>query len=286
MYKFVKKDSLMQVIYMSLPPKEAGLLSGMILGDKNGFDKNFLELLRKSGLIHLVIVSGSNVMLLTKGLIEGLAGFFNRKKAIIVGLIVGWGYTSLVGWEIPVLRAVLLISIYFWAQILGRKYSISRSLMLTVLIMFLADRTIFTQISFWLSLAAFVAIVLKPREVKNPIIDNLLTGLWVSIFITPILAYSFGEISLISFLSNSLVLGTVEVITAVGAVGTIIGLIRLTLGKFIIILIYPLLKYLAVLVESMGNLGFASLSINFNILLLVGWYLVIIGFLLKRKYES
>ena len=45
-YKFVNKDSLIYVIRQGLPPQEAGLLGGIILGDKSGFEKKFYENLK------------------------------------------------------------------------------------------------------------------------------------------------------------------------------------------------------------------------------------------------
>ena len=55
-YRFVDKESLIGVIYESLPNREAGLLSGMLLGDVSGFERNFWNQLKASGLVHLVVV--------------------------------------------------------------------------------------------------------------------------------------------------------------------------------------------------------------------------------------
>ena len=109
-FKFVTKENILGIINQSLPPRGAGLLVGILVGDKSGFDKGFYEALKNSGLVHIVVVSGSNVMLLIGGWIESLAGFFGRKRSIVMGLILGWGYANLVGWEIPVVRAMIPIS--------------------------------------------------------------------------------------------------------------------------------------------------------------------------------
>jgi hypothetical protein len=90
-YKFVKGDSLIEVIRRSLPPEEAGVLGGIILGDKSGFSKDFYQYLKDSGLVHLVVVSGSNVMLLVGGVIETMAGGFGTEKDDHRGSFVGVG---------------------------------------------------------------------------------------------------------------------------------------------------------------------------------------------------
>ena len=46
MYRFVKRDSLIYVINRSLPGTEAGLLNGMLWGDKTGFTKDFYNQLK------------------------------------------------------------------------------------------------------------------------------------------------------------------------------------------------------------------------------------------------
>ncbi|MEI8068073.1 MAG: ComEC/Rec2 family competence protein, partial [Candidatus Shapirobacteria bacterium] len=257
------------MLYQTLPPKEAGLLAGMVLGDKTGFESSFWTDLKQSGVVHIVVVSGSNIMLLTTFLVENMAKFIGRKKAIILGLITAWSYTNMVGWEAPVIRAVLLISVYYWAQILGRKYSISRSLGLTILIMLLADWKMVTGISFWLSFLAFLAIVLKPKVEGRTILKDAFMTLWVSLWVTPILAISFGKISLISFLTNALVLMLVEIVTLWGGLGMIIGVFCQFLGKIILFLIFPFLKYFVVIVEVMGKLSWASVDVKFNWMMLV-----------------
>jgi competence protein ComEC len=303
-YRFVEKDSLMYIINRALPPREAGVMGGMLLGDRMGFDKDFYQYLKNSGLVHLVIVSGSNVMLLVGGLIESLAGIFGRKKIIIVGLILGWGYASMVGWEVPVVRAMLMLSILYWAQLLGRRYDVIRGLILAVLLMLIGDWQILTSVSFWLSIMAFLG-VLTVKEValfKNNFshrrvckggfqiqkiifetVKIILPTIWVSLWITPILALVFGKISIISPVTNLLVIGVVEVITLVGAIGTVAGLFVPVVGKIILWLVYPLLKYFSVVAEMGGSGWWSTVSISFNWWMLIGWYLVLFYFLMKRK---
>lgn len=279
----------MVVINHSLPPKEAGLLGGMILGDKSGFEKNFYENLKKTGVVHIVVVSGSNVILIANGLIENLAKFFKRKRVVVLSLILIWWYSFMVGWEPPVVRAVLLLTVFYWAQLLGRKFSWTRSLGLVVLIMFLADWKILGSVSFWLSLVAFVAVMMRKNEeqtrgsVRTQIKNDFLMTLWVSLWITPILAFYFGQISLVAPLVNAMVLLLTETITVVGGLGAVIGVFVPFFGKIILLLIFPLLKYFVFLIEGVGKFNWISVSAKFNLLIMIGWYMVLIYFLIRRR---
>ena len=84
-YKFIKKDSLIGVIFQTLPPREAALMAGMVFGDKNNFDKQTYYNFLNSGIIHIMVVSGTNRMLVFRGLVERMAILVGRRRAIIFG---------------------------------------------------------------------------------------------------------------------------------------------------------------------------------------------------------
>ena len=54
-YKFIKKDSLIGVIFQTLPPREAALMTGMVFGDKNNFDKQTYYNFLNSGVIYGIL---------------------------------------------------------------------------------------------------------------------------------------------------------------------------------------------------------------------------------------
>jgi competence protein ComEC len=285
LYKFIVKEGLIGVVRSGLPPKEAGLLAGIVLGDKSGFDREFYQQLKDVGLVHLVVASGTNVMLIFRGLIESAARYLGRKQVIILGLGMAWGYAGMVNWEIPIVRATIFISIYYWAQLLGRRFDLVRGLILTVLIMWLADNKMVTEVSFWMSFLAFLAIVTMPKLNIGSIGLNLMTTVWVSLWMTPILAMVFGKISLVSPLTNLLVIVVVEVVTIIGGAGMVIGLLAPTLGEMLLWLVYPMLKYFNLMVSFAGSWRWNSVEIHFNWWVLIGWYLIIGWWLMRRKDE-
>jgi len=271
MYKFVKNDSLIYVVSQSLPGREASLLNGMLWGEKSGFGKDFYNQLKNSGLLHIVVVSGSNMILVFGGIVENLAKYLGRKWAIGVAWLVSLFYLNTVGWEIPVVRALILVGVMYWAQILGRRYSIWRGLVLSALIIVLAWPSSIREISFWLSFGAFVGVITSPWK------DVFRSSLWVALWVSPILALGVGQINLVGPATNVLVLLIVEVVTVVGFLGSIVGLIVPVLGKLVLWLIWPLLKYFVVVVEVADKWQWANLKLSFNWLILFGWYLILIS---------
>lgn len=247
-YKFVDRDSLIGVIFKNLPPKEAALMAGMVFGDQNNFDKNTIVNFRESGVIHIMVVSGTNIILVFRGLVERLAGWLGRKKAIIFGFGMILIYMNWVGWQIPAVRAFLMMSLFYWAQLLGRKFNLGRAIFLVVLIMVLADYRILFEASFYLSFTAFIAVVLNPIKSRKWWSD-LWNSFWVNLWLSPILIFLFGKISLVAPITNALILFLIEIITILGILGGLIGLIIPILGKVILWISLPFLKYILWVVE-------------------------------------
>lgn len=276
-YKFIKRQDLIGVIQRALPSGEAGLLAGMVWGEKGLISKDLNNLLKNTGLVHIVVVSGANLMIIGRGIIENLAKLMGRKMAIGAGGGIVLLYVNLVGWQIPVVRAVLFLAIYYWAQLLGRQFKSGRALFLVVLVMFLADFKVFTEISFWLSVAAFLGVLLSQKE------GAIKSTVWVSIFILPILSIFFGKISLLTPIINLGVLFLVEIITVIGFGGSLIGLVWESLGRLFLTISYAMLRYLIELVTITGKWGWSSINFQFNWLMLLGWYLVVGAFWYEKK---
>ncbi len=277
-YKFVMKDSLIGVINQTLPSTEAGMLSGMLWGDKTGFDKNFYQQLQATGIVHLVVVSGTNVLLMTTLVVETLAYLVSRKRAIVIGVGLMWWYCLTVGLEAPVLRAGLLLSLVYGSQFLGRKFEVWRSLVVVILMMAAANWRMLLTISFWLSFLAFVGVIsfetlTLPFPLKR--VRVFWQTVWISLWITPLLAITFGKISLVGPVINLLVLWLVEGITVIGVAGMII--------RPLLWVAYPLLHYVVVLVDIVGSWRWAVMEVTVNWWMVAGWYLILLYFLVKRQ---
>ncbi len=89
------------------PPVGEEVLSGIILGQKNNLDPELKESLKASGLMHIMVVSGSNVMMLIIFLTLFLRTFHPLIRITIIAFTI-LGFVILVGGDIPVWRAALM----------------------------------------------------------------------------------------------------------------------------------------------------------------------------------
>ncbi|MEK7061567.1 MAG: ComEC/Rec2 family competence protein [Patescibacteria group bacterium] len=231
----------------TLPEPHASLVAGITLGSKSEIPYDFWQKLKNTGVVHVVVASGTNVSLTAMFLISVLTVFLSRKKAIIFAFLGIWLYVVLSGFEAPLIRAGIMASFAFWAQGVGRLSYSSRVLLLTCLIMLIFNPLWLFDIGFILSFAATASLMLFQVRIANylKIVPNFLkeglsTSIAAQIGVAPILFVSFGQFNILSPLINMLVLWTVPGIMILGAVGGILGLIFPFLGKLILYLSYPL----------------------------------------------
>ncbi|MBI2268519.1 MAG: ComEC/Rec2 family competence protein [Candidatus Blackburnbacteria bacterium] len=246
------------------PEPHAALLSGIVLGTKSSLDYQFFEALRKTGTLHIIVASGSNIALVGGTILNSLIIFLSRKKAVVLSLAAIWLYVVLVGFQPPIVRAAIMGTIAYLAQALGRDFDGVRALFISAAVLLLVNPLWLFDIGFQLSFAATAGIIglsqrigrlgvlgLLPRGIK----ENLATTLSAQIAVSPFLLLRFGEISLISPVVNVFVLPVVPSIMAGGAIIGLIGQISLInpITQVLSWFVWILLEYFVRIVELFGN---------------------------------
>ena len=212
--------------------------------------KNFCEIPKKTRTAHVVVASGTNVTMLASFLISILTYFFNRRHAVFITLAGIVGYTILSGFDAPIVRAGIMGSIVFLAQLSGRVSDSWRVLTFTSLIMLLIKPTWLTDLGFILSFVATGSLMLfqtkineKLKFVPNILREGLSTSLAAQIGVAPIIFVTFGQFNIISPIINAFILWTVSYIMVFGVLGGLIGLIIPLVGKLILLFSFPFLYW-------------------------------------------
>lgn len=253
------RNNIIKVYQKSLPEPHASLLAGLTLGSKAGLPASFWETLKKTGTAHVVVASGMNVTLVASFLIGILILLLPRKKAIPLALVGVWTYSLLSGFDAPIVRAAIMGSVTFVAQILGRLQAASRALFLSAALMLIIKPDWITDLGFILSFVATASLMLFERKIASLIRfvpgifrEGLSTSLAAQIGVAPILFVTFGQFNPLSPIINALVLWTIAPITIIGGIGGIIGLVSVTAGKAIVFLSYPLTAWFVWIVGAFG----------------------------------
>lgn len=236
--------------------KYAPFLIGTILGDRSEILPETTDHFTKSGLLHILAISGANMVVIASSImfISKLIKLSFFKKILIIIVII-LSYTYLVGYEASIIRASIITILTMLALILGRKRDSVALLLTSGLLITLHDPFSIYDIGFQLSFLSVAGILLI-----SPIIDellgnksNFLTNTFsitfsVLLTIAPITLYHFKRFSIVSILSNFLAL---PVSTLIMSLGMICAWLSLLFER----MIYP---FLWVLDKATGYLFFIS----------------------------
>lgn len=164
------RESVMSRIIAILKPPESGIASALLIGDRTHISDNWLDTIRKSGLAHLLAISGMHV-----SLVAGLFFFITRagcacsvyltlhypikKWAAVVAIMAATGYVFLAGLPISAQRACMMAVLVLLAVILDRIIVPMRCIAWAAIIVLLFQPESLLTPSFQMSFAAATALV-------------------------------------------------------------------------------------------------------------------------------
>lgn len=265
-------DGLRQLLdtnlHLLLPGIHADLVSGMVLG-QNNFPPQFYEQLKATGLVHVVVVSGYNISIVTRIVLDLLKNY-PKLVRVITAFAVIIVYILLTGASPPSVRAGIMGVIALSAAIFGRESWSLYALGLSAFVMLFFDPSLIENLSFQLSFAATAGIIFFEKsffetiKFKLPFIfkKDLSTSLAAQVFVLPLIAYNFGQISLIAPLANMLSLWLVPLITYLGFIIIFVSLVFLPLAALIGWVTYVFTFSFMMLVNFFASVPMASIYLD------------------------
>lgn len=147
-----------------------GVLSAMLLGDKTSLDSEIRSLYQKSGIAHVLAISGLHISLLGMMLYRLLrhrCGLTYLWAGIVAASFLV-AYTLMTGNAVSARRATGMLIVYLVADLLGRSYDMLSALSLIAILLLWENPFLVTNSGFQFSVAAVVGIgvgqgVLVPR---------------------------------------------------------------------------------------------------------------------------
>jgi len=205
---------LVERLQSVFPEPESSLAAGLLFGHRATIPWRIKEDFQKTGLTHILAISGYNMVILI-AFISTVFSIFPRNAWITLSLVSIFLFTLLVGASASVVRAAIMGSLTLVGRIFGRKSIGLRSLFVTGYIMILMDPfLLFFYIGFQLSFAATAGILLFSESLKTHIsffpnwfgMKDTAVATWAAqIFTTPIILFYFKGLSLIAPLANIII---------------------------------------------------------------------------------
>ena len=231
------RHRLVRAIGRAAPGAAGAVLAALVVGDQGGVPPGLREAFARTGVVHVLSVSGLHVS------VVGTAAFVVLRWALarstwLVGrldlrtlaaagsLVPVAGYTALAGFEIATLRAASMAAAAVAALALGRRADVLRTLAAAAMALALAWPGTPREIAFQLSFASVLAIALgvrrlapdPPRGWRARLRLAAVVSLAAAVGTAPLAARHFQQVSLVAPLANPLV------IPLFGAVVVVLGL--------------------------------------------------------------
>ena len=291
------------------PAPESELLAGILLGRDQGLSPGLQEAFRRTGTTHIIAISGFNVAILA-GLFSGVfTRLLGRKWGTLIAIAGIIGYTIFVGGQASVTRAAIMGTLGVLGGMFGRRQNGINSLGLAVLVMAIANPHLPWDIGFQLSAAATLGLVLyaqpleerfiqlatrkmpeeRAQKLVGPVSQFVLFTLAAQVTTLPIMIYQFGGVSWITLVANPLVLPPQALLRVLGGMTVIAGLVLPGLGRVLMIISLPFVRYTIRMVTWMARLPGSHLILpDFHPLWLVVFYGLLFLFTLfpKQKQQS
>ena len=292
-FLFKIKDSFIEKINKTIIEPESSLLAGILIGEKSSIDKETMDNLNKTGLTHIVNISGYNISIVANAIGKTFsflprdAGFFAGAIGIILFVIMS-GATS------RAVRAGIMALIIILADVTHRNYQAGRALIIASFLMVIINpKILIFDLSFQLSFLATVAIIYVSPILKNKfgfitekfgLRDTVSATISAQILVLPLILYEMGTLSLFALPANVLVLAFIPVIILLGFITGMIGFVWLPLALPFAWISWIFLAYIIGVSKFFADLPFSSINISwFSSIFMVATYLILIIWIIREN---
>jgi ComEC/Rec2-related protein len=164
------KMSFIKILQMYLTEPYSSLASGITLGETSTLSASTQQTFKDSGLIHLMVLSGSNVSFII-AIIWFLSRGVSIRKRVSSTLGLTWIFITLTGLSAPATRAGVMATLVILAEASGRPKSLVRALILALGILTAFDpRSLTSSPSLHLSFLACFGLF-----IVAPLLESILT---------------------------------------------------------------------------------------------------------------
>jgi competence protein ComEC len=252
---------------------EASLGLGYMLGQRRGLPDYLVEILKITGLTHIVVASGYNLTILVR-FSRRLFTKVSRFAALFFALVLVVGFIMVAGVSPSMLRAGLVSMLSLLAWYYGRKFHPINLLVLVAAITLLLSPSYIFDLGWLLSFGSFTGVkIYAPllhayffgkKKKPNFFVQILFETMSAQLLVLPILLYFFAQTSAVALAANMLVLPTIPIaMLAVFLTGVFVAILP-TIGKFVGRLASLVLGYHLVVMHYLGSLEWAMVSVQLS----------------------
>lgn len=211
-----------------------GILAALAVGDQRSISAEEWRLFNRTGVTHLMSISGLHVTLIS-GLFAWLANWLWRRspflvlrlparKAGAVAAIAGaLGYALIAGFAVPAQRTFWMVTVVALALWSGRIASPARTLALALAVVLVFDPWAVLSAGFWLSFGAVALIFVVADESESALRQWIRVQWAITVGLAPAALFLFAQVSIIGPLANAVAIPAVSaVVTPLALAGAVL----------------------------------------------------------------
>ncbi len=203
----------------------ADFATALMLGRRDALDASVRLAFRRTGISHLLAVSGLHLSVIVGGLDLLFTRLtFPRKRKDVLLILTAVFFAFLCGLSASILRAAIMLSIYYFADLIGERSDSVTSLFFAVALILTVRPNAVFDAGLWLSFAAtFGILLISPalaarkrdgilRRIGHFLLSLTTMTLTATLFTLPISWLMDGGISVVSPLTNLVFVPLVQVL--------------------------------------------------------------------------
>jgi competence protein ComEC len=276
------RQHAIDVVYSLFPDPEASLLAGILLGVQSGIPQDVQDAFRLTGTSHIIVISGFNITIIAGLFTFMFSRLLGERRGAIVAAIGIIFYTLLVGANPAVVRAAILGMLTLLGHQVGRRQVGLNSLAIVGAAMAFVTPTVLWDVSFQLSFAATLGIMLyaepftnwfinfaarfiphdKAHRLAGPVGEYFLLTLAAQLTTLPLMIYYFKRISFTSLIANPLILPAQPPLMVLGGLSVLTGMIIKPIGQLLAWATWPFTAYTIRMVEWLSDVPHGSIPLG------------------------
>ena len=259
------------VFRQNMTEENAGIATALTLGDKSLLSADDKEAFRKSGTAHIFAVSGLHV-----GFLAGLFAFFVYKAKLdkkisfllVTASVLFYGY--IIGFPPSATRAIIMVISASLLKTLGFRADMISAMSLSAIVILVVKPLYIFDAGFLMSFGAVYGIATlttllsktlfytKLPKILKRAADCVFVTLGATIGVLPALAAFYGEVFVLSVISNTIIIPVVSVVFVL----LLIGIIPIPFFSYILYLPDKIISILREITTFFSKIPYANVEIN------------------------
>ncbi len=258
------RENISHRISEIFPEDTAAFSKALLLGDDSEISYRENMSFQKSGIRHIIAVSGLHVSILFS--MVYFVTYGRSGLTLLIGLPVLLLFSAVAGFTPSVVRACIMQALMILSMAVSREYDRATSLSFAVLVILVANPLAITSVSFQLSVGSMIGIFLFSQKIAQYLLDRkpfkkldrkskqgrFLCSIVQSFGVTlgamtvtvPLCACYFGMVSVIGAVTNLLTLWIVSYVFCGIIVACLLSMLWMPLGVLLAAIISWLIRYI------------------------------------------